>query len=262
MFSPSQTLSHYSRGNAIIWLSLAFQAGSINAGALLACHKFVSHTTGFATVFGSEVGQGRWMTGLSILSIPIFFLIGTMIAAFFIDRRIQKDLRPLYPVVMGLLFSLLLWVTSAGVEGYFGVFGADLDLTTDYAMLAALAMACGLQNATITSSFGAIVRTTHLTGLTTDLGIGLMRVLTRSHRLNTRSNEIRANTMRLGIIMAFSMGAFISTLFYIQLQYLGFMVPTVIALAVFIWSVFRFFNSQNYIKAEHLQNYVEIKRAR
>ena len=261
MFSPSQTLSHYTRGNVVVWLSLAFQAGSINAGALLACHKFVSHTTGLATSFGTEVGQGRWFTGLSLLSIPVFFLFGTMFSAFFVDRRIQHDKRPLYPIVMGFMLSLLVAVVGCGVGGYFGDFGEALDLTRDYALLAFLATACGLQNATITSTFGATVRTTHLTGLTTDLGIGLMRILTRSHRLNTRQNEGRANMMRIGIILSFSLGATVSAFFYLQFHYLGFLVPTVIAFAIFTWSVFRFYNSKNYIKAEHIPNYIEIKRA-
>jgi hypothetical protein len=167
MFSPSQTLSHYTCGNVVIWLSLAFQAGSINAGALLACHKFVSHTTSFATVFGTEVGQDRWFTGLR----------------------------------------------------------------------------------------------THLTGLTTDLGIGLIRVLTPSHRLNTRKNEIRANSMRFGTIVAFSAGAGFSTIFYSRLEYWGFALPTLIALAIFNRSVFRFYHSETYLKSSDIPNYVEMKRA-
>lgn len=240
MFSRSETLSHYTKRNVVTWMILAFQAGAINVGGYLACHRFVSHTTGFATTFGAELGQGKWMASISMLSVPIWFLAGAMCSAFFIDRRIQTDRAPLYPVVMGLLFALLAIIAANGIEGTFGEFGASLDLTKDYTMLAGLAMACGLQNATISSAFGSVIRTTHLTGLTTDLGIGLIRVFTHSHKLNTRINEIRANVMRVGIFMGFATGAAIATYFYLHFQYWGFILPALIALGLFVWSVFRY----------------------
>lgn len=253
MFSPSQTLSHYTRINVFIWLALAFQAGAINAGGFMACHRFVSHTTGFATNFGTELGLGEWQTGLSMLSVPLFFMLGAMLSAYYVDRRIQAGFRPLYPIVMGLLALILCAVVCGGVTDVFSPFGEDLILSKDYPLLAALAFACGLQNATITSSFGAVIRTTHLTGLTTDLGIGLMRVLTHSHHLNSRQNEIRANTMRIGIFMAFAMGAAVSAALYSHFAYWGFALPALIAIELFGWSLFRFFHSKNYIKLEHLQ---------
>lgn len=260
MFSPSQTLSHYTRMNVFIWLTLAFQAGAINAGGFMACHRFVSHTTGFATNFGTELGLGNWATSLSMLSVPFFFLLGAMLSAFYVDRRIQSDLRPLYPVVMGLLSMILCAVIWGGLNGKFGVFGEALDLSKDYVLLISLAFACGLQNATITSSFGAVVRTTHLTGLTTDLGIGLMRVITRSHRLNTRRNEILANMMRLGIFGCFAAGAAVATSLYSRFDYWGFALPAAIAICIFGWSIFRFYHSKNYIKLEHLQITPEYKK--
>ena len=34
------------------WFLLAFLGGHVNAGGYLACHRFVSHVTGFATLAG------------------------------------------------------------------------------------------------------------------------------------------------------------------------------------------------------------------
>lgn len=241
MFSQHRsTLSEYSAGNLIAWLAMAFQAGTINTGGFLSCHRFVSHVTGFATLIGTEGAQGNWNEALGFLSVPGFFIGGAMISAYFVDRRIQTDRRPLYPLVLGMILVLTLLVTIAGTMGFFGGFGAPASLQRDYMLLAALCLACGLQNATVTSAFGAVVRTTHLTGITTDLGIGMMRVLSHSHKIQPRPNEIRANWMRAGLITSFVAGSLISAYVYVHAQYWGFLIPCSIATILFFWSLLRF----------------------
>lgn len=223
-----------------IWLSMAFQAGTINTGGFLACGSFVSHVTGFSTQLGTEAAKGNFIRSLGLLSVPGFFLGGAMIAAFFIDRRIQTNRRPLYPVVMGLIFTLMSLVAVAGWLGVFGHFREPMGFTRDYSLLAALCMACGIQNATITSAFGSVVRTTHLTGLTTDLGIGVVRVLSNSHKIQPRRYEIRANWMRIGIISSFTLGSFTSAYVYLHAEYWGFLIPAGIASILLIWSALAF----------------------
>lgn len=240
MFSSHGTLSHYSSGNVIAWLVMAFQAGTINTGGFLSCHRFVSHVTGFGTLIGTEAAQGHWSDVVSLISVPGLFLGGAMLSAFFVDRRIQTNRRPLYPVVLFLIFLLTLAVTICGTMGVFGGFGAPVSMERDYILLAALCLACGLQNATVTSAFGAIVRTTHLTGITTDLGIGMMRVLSHSHKIQPRANEIRANWMRIGIISSFVFGSLISAYVYIHAEYWGFLIPCTIATILFLWSTVHF----------------------
>lgn len=239
-FQHSDTFSHFSKSNIIVWLSLAFQAGAINTGGLLSCHRFVSHVTGFASLFGAEFAQGHFLTALGLLSVPVFFICGSMISAHFIDRKIQNNERPQYYIVMRIMSVLLLVVTVAGIYGGFGSFGDFQDLFDYYFLLASLCLASGLQNATVTSAFGAIVRTTHLTGITTDLGIGLMRVLSRSHKTQSRRNEVRANWMRVGIIGAFVSGSAVSAIVFFKWNYWGFMIPTAIASALFFWSYYRY----------------------
>ncbi|WP_415063824.1 YoaK family protein [Bdellovibrio sp.] len=239
MFSYQRTLSHYSHSNVAIWLSMAFQAGAINTGGYLSCHRFVSHVTGFGTLIGTEAASGKWIPALGMLTVPGFFIGGTMLSAYFVDRRIQTNQRPLYPVVMFLIFVLTMAVTAGGNLGYFGEFGAPI-VNKDYLLLAALCLACGIQNATVTSAFGAIIRTTHLTGITTDLGIGLVRMIFHSHKIQPRTNEIRANWMRLGLIGSFILGSFASAYVYLHAQYWGFLIPGGIATILFFWSLIHF----------------------
>ena len=225
MFSHSETLSFSSRSNVIIWLSLALQAGAINAGGLMACHKFVTHTTGFATFFGTELAQGNLDTAIGVLAVPVFFLAGAMISGFIIDRRIQTNRQPLYFIIW-LMMSVLLGIVSfAGAAGSFGEFGKPLNIYSDFSLLAMLCLASGLQNATITSAFGAIVRTTHLTGITTDLGLGLVRILSHSHKVQSRANEIKATWLRFGLIFSFGFGSLLGAFAYLQYDYFGFILP-------------------------------------
>ncbi|MGE3758617.1 MAG: YoaK family protein, partial [Pseudobdellovibrionaceae bacterium] len=195
------------------------------AGGFLACHRFVTHITGFATHFGAEVSKGQLFPALGVLAVPFFFLLGTMISAFFTDRRTQKNQKPLYSVVLTISTAVLGIVAVFGTIGWFGEFGEPLILSRDYILLALLCLTAGLQNAVITSASGAVVRTTHLTGITTDLGIGIVRVLNGPKDSPHRTLENKANLLRVGLIFYFIVGSAIGAFAFTAFQYLGFTLP-------------------------------------
>lgn len=244
MFKSATPLNETNSKSITMWAVMAFQAGAINVGGFLACHKFVTHTTGFATQFGAEAGQGNWQTGIGLLSVPLFFLFGSFLSALFVDVRLQAQKLPLYFVVFGLMSFILMIVATAGSLGSFGTFGAVLDLKLDYYLISNLALTAGLQNATVTSAFSSVIRTTHLTGLTTDLGIGIARLFKKAHHKNSRSNEIRSNFTRVMIILSFILGSSLSAFIFLNYEYLGFFIPAVIALMLFLISLKDFLQAQ------------------
>jgi uncharacterized membrane protein YoaK (UPF0700 family) len=231
-----ESLSHFSLRNTVYWFTLAFQAGAINAGGFLACGRFVTHTTGFATLFGTDIAKGEIATGVGMLAVPLFFLLGAMISAFYVDRRRILGLPPRYKTVFFLIAFFNLFILIAGLTGQFGVFGEPLALTRDFILLALLCFVSGLQNALISSASGAVVRTTHVTGLTTDLGIGLVRVAFHTHKLS-RETEIRATGMRIGIISSFALGGTLAAFIFFSHQYWGFILPTVISILLWIFTL-------------------------
>src|SRR5690242_11067703 len=85
------------------WFLLSFLSGSVNAGGFLAAHRFVSHVTGFATLFGVSAANGNLDQALGMLSIPIYFLLGVMVSAYLVDRRENQGRRPHYAIVMSLV---------------------------------------------------------------------------------------------------------------------------------------------------------------
>lgn len=220
------------------WFLLSFLAGNVNAGGYLACHRFVTHVTGFATLVGVDVAHQRFDQAIGIFSVPFYFLLGVICSAFLVDRRIHQGKRPRYDWVMFLVFLCL---TAAGIAGSletFGQFGQVLLLKQDYFLLALLCAASGLQNAAITSASGATVRTTHLTGITTDLGIGLVRVWYTDPKSKTRQRTVRNNWLRAGSITSFLGGSIVGAFLFLHLHYQGFLLPAGIAFYSCLVAVF------------------------
>lgn len=210
------------------WFMLSFNGGCINAGGFLATGRFVSHVTGFATLFGVDISNHQIEAALGILSVPLFFLMGSFIAGLLIDHPIYHDKKPHFDWVMG-LSALCLFASAVGGELFqFGDFG-EVGLKQNYILMVLLCLASGLQNGAITSSSGRSVRTTHLTGLTTDLGLGLARVFTFDLKKKIFQQEMRANYLRLGSILSFVAGSAIGAWVFMTLGYRGFVLPGLIA---------------------------------
>jgi uncharacterized membrane protein YoaK (UPF0700 family) len=139
---------------------LAFIAGFINAIGLLSFeHQSVSHLSGTATVLGISFLDFDLATTAKFAAIIAAFIIGAMIAGFFINSRALKLGR--HYDTMLFIEALLILLSIQLLQNYF-IWG---QLT--------LSAACGIQNAMATRYSGAVIRTTHLTGLFTDIGIML-----------------------------------------------------------------------------------------
>jgi len=220
------------------WYLLACVAGMINAGGYISCHRFVSHVTGFSTLAGISFAEFKWLDAVGALIIPLFFLGGVMVSAILTERQKPDEKSgEKYAPVMGLVGFLLLIIAVLGTLDLFGAFEHPAEMRQDFLLLALLCGACGLQNAAITSATGATVRTTHLTGLTTDLGLGLVRSEIHDISDEQRSTERRANLLRFLTIMAFTLGSTVGAFIFFAFGYLGFLFPAVISF--YFWRVAR-----------------------
>jgi uncharacterized membrane protein YoaK (UPF0700 family) len=208
------------------WLILSFTAGAVNAGGFLSCQRFVSHVTGFVTISGLNFGQRAWQEAFSALSVPVFFLLGAVISAFLTEREgNQADFSKHFATTMALVAGILLLVTILGVQGFFGPFGESQAIYSDYILIVLLCLICGIQNAAVTSLTGASVRPTHLTGTTTDFGVGLMRVIRNKSNVEIRRKEIRTNWRRINLVGAFVTGVMVGSMCFFRWNYWGFLLP-------------------------------------
>ncbi len=223
---------HLSLPMVLRWASLSFLSGSVNAGGFLAVQRFVTHITGFATLFGADVAMGQFGDALAIISVPIYFIGGAMLSSFFIDRRLMIGKLPRYGLVMGLVALCLGLVGLAGSLEALGNFGSDMVLSKDYFLLATLALASGLQNAAITTASNGVVRTTHMTGLATDVGISVVRAAFAGHDEQRRKAELRNLRLRMTSIAAFVAGSVVGAWLFLKVQYHGFFLPAAIAVYI------------------------------
>ena len=211
-------------------MMLAFLSGNVNAGGFMACHRFVTHVTGFGTFAGIELANGNFIDAAGMLVVPFFFLMGAVFSGAMIDvRRIGQKI-PRYDIVMSLISFCLILATAGGLSKMFGEFGSKIEIKSDFFLMVLLCFASGLQNAVITSSTGAVIRTTHLTGLTTDLGIGIARILFRSNDQKEHRHEVQNNIIRLELILSFVVGSVFGAFLFLHFEYLGFILPSAIAL--------------------------------
>jgi uncharacterized membrane protein YoaK (UPF0700 family) len=219
--TPSSVILH--------WLLLSFMAGNVNSGGLLACGRFVSNVTGFYTLAGESAAHLSWDAAIGFLSIPFFFLTGVMISAYLVERPIHLERKPRYVFVMILVSALLVASAFFGTLGKFGEFG-ESHLKIDYTLLALLSLSSGLLNAAISVASGHSVRITHMTGNTTDLGIGIVRLRTLLKTGASYESEMRAVLLRTGILVFFTLGSAVGAYILLLVHYLGFLLPAAIAL--------------------------------
>lgn len=221
--------------NQRLWQGLAFHAGYINAGGFLACHRFVSHMTGFGTQVGINIGFKEYLFAFEMVMAPLFFVVGATYAGFLVDRKLVRNKKP--KILRGLtvifLINILVFVLSQ--FGIFGDFGLPFGAKADVLLLFLLAFGCGLQNGLFVSLTSGQIRTTHITGLCTDIGLNLVRLLALKDGA-ARSKETSKNWLRLKTITAFSVGSLVSALIFQNYGYYGFLGSCLISLLLLVFT--------------------------
>ena len=193
------------RGSAInrslAW-SLAFVAGAVNAGGFLAIARYTSHMTGAVSSAADELALGQWTGFLGSASMVLAFFLGAFTCTFLIALGRRWRIRSRYALSLTLEAALLL---------VFGLLGAKLSLRHEFEVPVTTVLLCGIMgmhNAVVTNISGAVVRTTHLTGIVTDLGIEVSHVLDESlggaRRTGTNRERIRLHGL---ILLSFFAGA-------------------------------------------------------
>lgn len=173
---------------------LAFVAGAVNAGGFLAVHRYTSHMTGIVSSVADDLVIGSIGLALAGLVSLAAFLAGAITTTLLISWARRHGLRSKYALALLLEAALLL---------VFGLVGANLTSFASLLVPTAVLLLCfimGLQNAIVTKISNAEIRTTHMTGVITDLGIELGRLIYWNHSQKANDIQIvRANTDKLFI---------------------------------------------------------------
>ena len=215
-----------SMNRQLAW-SMAFIAGAVNAGGFLAVGRYTSHMTGVVSSIADGAALGDLAAALSFLAMMLCFLGGAGLSTVLVSYGKRHHMRSRYALSL-LAEAVLLLV--------FGYLGARLDAKVRLGLPEATALLCfimGMHNAVTTNISGAVVRTTHMTGNVTDLGIELAKLFYRNSPKLQGAPVIRADRGRLklvGLLLAsFLIGG---TLGAIGFRHAGF--KTTIPLAAFM----------------------------
>jgi len=159
------------RANRQLGFALAFVAGAINAGGFLALRQYTSHVTGIISSAADQLVLGATGLVLDALGALLSFLLGAACTAIMVNHARRRALASEYALPL-LLEAVLLLV--------FGMLGARLAAVEGLFVPATVMLLCfmmGLQNALVTKLSQAEIRTTHMTGIVTDIGIELGKLL-------------------------------------------------------------------------------------
>lgn len=185
---------------------LALNAGFINAIGLLGFeHNAVSHLTGSSTHFSLALANHDAINAGHLLLIMLSFMLGAAYSGFVIGHISLKLGRrysaALITESLLLLIAMLLLMQASSFGHYFA------------------SAACGLQNALTTTYSGAIIRSTHVTGLFTDLGLAL------GFRLRGKKAQPRQIRLYLVLITGFICGGIAGAVGYVHYQFSALLLP-------------------------------------
>lgn len=174
MFAPIRgftALQRTPQADLKLGTALAFVAGAANAGGFLAVGQYTSHMTGMLSALADNLVLGQFaLVGAGLASV-LAFMLGAISTAWLVNWGLRRQLRSAYGLPLLLEAMLLL---------LFGLFGAAMSLWHTLILPVTVLLLCyimGLQNAVITKISQARIRTTHVTGLVTDLGIEIGKLL-------------------------------------------------------------------------------------
>lgn len=196
----TRTLKH----NLRIATVLSFVAGIVNVTGFLAIKQLTTNVTGHFALFIFDFENFEFWKGAIYLLFIFSFLFGSFTSGFLIEK--YKETKRLNVFVLPTLLEVFILLA---VTLFYNITGIQYPAVIACSLLFAM----GLQNSFVTKISNAVVRTTHLTGLFTDLGIELSQLFFPHSHPNM--DKIRANIkLRIYIISFFFLGGIVAGFFY------------------------------------------------
>lgn len=177
---------------------LSFVAGIVNITGVLSVKTLTTNVTGHFAYFSEELSNKRYQITVVYLFFILSFLIGAFVSNFLIEifSRIKPSLSYAVPMTIEIII-----LTAVGIFG-----SSALSSNINGQIIACtLLFAMGLQNSLVTKASQSVVRTTHLTGLFTDLGIELSQMF--FYRKTIEAKQLKKSIwLKLAIIGCFFSG--------------------------------------------------------
>jgi uncharacterized membrane protein YoaK (UPF0700 family) len=189
--------------------TLAAIAGALNTAAFYAVGFFSANMTGNVSAFSNNLAIGNVVTGLFLLTIVVAFIAGSAVSTLLVNAGRRRQIGGIYA------FSILLEAVLLALLGC-----ADLWLPVERrapVLVLGLSFLMGLQNAVVTRISNARVRTTHVSGMSTDIGIelGMLIDIARGREPRSEAGSYRDKLRLHGTtVLSFFAGGIVGVLLY------------------------------------------------
>lgn len=220
------------RTNLHLGASLAFVAGALNAGGFLAIGQYTSHMTGMLSSAADFLILGNFPVVVTAFLSILSFVLGAVSTALMVNYSRRNGARNIYMTPLLIEAALLL---------VFGLMGANLQTREFVDMSLTAILLCyvmGLQNALVTKISNAEIRTTHVTGLVTDIGIELGKLFYWNRQDDgPREVYVAANRTKLRVHLSLVASFFVGgVLGAFGFKYVGFSATIPLAIGLVIMS--------------------------
>jgi uncharacterized membrane protein YoaK (UPF0700 family) len=235
MFNSGQTrkFQHDLRVASI----LSTAAGAVNSASFFAFDVLTTNVTGHVAVLANEIVASRWHASYMKMVWMFAFLFGSFLSGLLVDLVGRK-----YPRFSHTIPLLLVMFILSGVA-YFGDQYYDYSDGMVQLFAGSLLLAMGLQNGTVTQVSGSVVRTTHLTGLFTDIGIEAAKLLTKPAE-ESQSKLQRKFILHVVIVLCFFLGAIGGGFLFSKYLFKAFLAPLFFLLIAIIYDIIDFQSSK------------------
>ncbi|MDL2284743.1 DUF1275 domain-containing protein [Oxalobacter sp. OttesenSCG-928-P03] len=207
------------RADIHLGLSLAFIAGAINAGGFVVVNQYTSHMTGIVSSMADGLVLGDFRFALAAFGSLLCFIFGATCTELLVNwargRRLQSEYA--LPLILEAILLLIFSFVGKELHEHMGLF---ISFTV---MLLCFLM--GLQNAIITRISNAVIRTTHVTGIVTDIGMEFGKMLFWNRGVGKEdATYVRANRGKLllliNLLIMFFLGGVAGALGFLLIGYL------------------------------------------
>jgi len=239
--------AHSFKQQARLAITLAWVAGYTNIITIITCGTVTSHVSGTASNLGNFVAEGTWSLAGFSLFLLVAFLLGAMLSGVCTELGRRGGWNFIYVLPIA-IEAVLLALFAVGLQLHdHGERQAGFAL---YWLTGVASLAMGVQNATITRISSGVVRTTHVTGVLTDLGLETVHlwfwILDRkrsgaplARRWSLRGVNTPASAQRVvllaSIVGTFALGAGLGALAHDHFEQSA-MFPPVVFL---VWIIYR-----------------------
>jgi uncharacterized membrane protein YoaK (UPF0700 family) len=214
-------------------LSLTFIAGAINAGGFVVVNQYTSHMTGIVSSMSDGLVLGDARFALAAFGCLLCFIFGATCTELLVNwargRRLQSEYA--LPLILEAALLLVFGFVGRNLHEHMGLFVSFTVMLLCFLM--------GLQNAIITRISNAVIRTTHVTGIVTDIGMEFGKMLFWNRGVGKEDEAyVRANRRKLllliSLLVMFFLGGVVGAFGF---QLIGYLTTIFLSVALFLLAI-------------------------